>query len=193
MSNEESAGVRDAWRGPCLHTGMYSLHWGPGHEELLSYRCGGCGKTWRTSDAPEAEVKALKPWKEAVLDAGVVHWTLDETNADDPAKLIRDTVALVIQQAADPAISEMAAEVKALREERDELVNTPWEARWRVAKARAEAAERELAVLRPKLEAAHELASAVRGELHDSIIKLRLARYDALAATAAEPTEVKDA
>ena len=37
----------------------------------------------------------------------------------------------------------LESEVTALREERDELVNTPWEARWRVAKARAEAAERE--------------------------------------------------
>lgn len=63
-------------------------------------------------NALEKRLAQADRWKQAILDAGVVHWTLTDENADDPEKLIQDTVQRIIMEAADPAISELAAKLQ---------------------------------------------------------------------------------
>ena len=63
----------------------------------------------------EAEIADLRRWKNAVIDAGVVNWTLSKANEDDPRQALRDLIANAIQQWDDSAISEHGRELQTLR------------------------------------------------------------------------------
>lgn len=54
----------------------------------------------------------LRAWKDAVEDAAVVHWTLNDENANDPRKAVADLIAMVQRMDFDPAISEVAAKAE---------------------------------------------------------------------------------
>jgi hypothetical protein len=62
--------------------------------------------------ALEAELEEAKRWKDAVDDAGVVHWTLTSETANDPRKAIGALLDTNAQWALDPAISSDAAHLR---------------------------------------------------------------------------------
>ncbi len=66
-------------------------------------------------NAMQQQLTELLPWKRALEDIGVVHWTLTEENSKDPKRLIYDTVAQLIREQLDPAVSEQAAELAELK------------------------------------------------------------------------------
>lgn len=73
-----------------------------------------------------AAVTEMLRWKDAVIDAGVVNWTLSTENKDDPRKAINDLLCQVRLESLDPAISKPAAEwrdrIEKAEAERDALI-----------------------------------------------------------------------
>lgn len=57
------------------------------------------------------DLAAAQSWKEAVIDAAVVNWTLSSENATNPRQAIADLLAQVEREALDPAISQPAAKL----------------------------------------------------------------------------------
>ena len=53
----------------------------------------------------EAEAEAPNPWREAVHDALVILFELNEKNAEDPRQAVADLVAAEVRIALDPAVS----------------------------------------------------------------------------------------
>lgn len=64
--------------------------------------------------APAAEAVQPNEWREAVIDALVIHFALDEKTSTDPRAAVAAIAAITAQQALDPAIS---AEARALIEQ----------------------------------------------------------------------------
>jgi len=67
--------------------------------------------------------RELEGWKQAVIDAAVINWTLTKENKDDPRKAINDLLVMAEQQALDPLISKPAAELHNRIKELEEKLN----------------------------------------------------------------------
>lgn len=63
-------------------------------------------ETELTTDAIEDEEK--NPWKHAIMDAAVVHWTLEKDHEHDPRAAVNALICMAANQALDPSISEDA-------------------------------------------------------------------------------------
>ena len=61
----------------------------------------------------EAEAASLREWKQAVIDAGVVNWTLSTEWENDPRRAIQDLIVMAGEIALDPTVSEEAAKLHA--------------------------------------------------------------------------------
>ena len=66
--------------------------------------------------AAQAEVEWLRGWKDAVIDAAVVSWTLKPEHENDPRAAVNDLLAWTSSVALDPLVSEPAAELHARAE-----------------------------------------------------------------------------
>lgn len=78
----------------------------------------GCNCEWQPSDIVTAiraqdavRIAELEKWKDAIVDAGVVNWTLSEENANDPRRAVGDLLTLQTQIALDPKVSQPADEL----------------------------------------------------------------------------------
>ena len=47
----------------------------------------------------------VNEWREAVIDALVINWTLDSTNENNPRKALQDLIRIETEMALDPKIS----------------------------------------------------------------------------------------
>jgi len=88
-----------------------------GDPDLAAKAMGAAGMMHSWHDLPalaqklKTELALAKTWEEAVIDAAVVHWTLDSSNASDPRKAIHDLIAQVMKEIMDPAISKPARDL----------------------------------------------------------------------------------
>lgn len=56
---------------------------------------------------------SVNPWRDALTDAAICSWVLNDQNKDDPRKMIADLLAQERLEALDPAISEEASKLVA--------------------------------------------------------------------------------
>ena len=54
------------------------------------------------------EDEEKNPWKHAIMDAAVVHWTLEKDHEHDPRAAVNALICMAADQALDPSISEDA-------------------------------------------------------------------------------------
>ena len=60
----------------------------------------------------QAEVAALAKWKEAVTEAAIVSWTLNDANEDNPKQCLADLIAWECKVALEPQVSGEAAKLR---------------------------------------------------------------------------------